>query len=197
MNNQLKRLERTVGMQFALSSSMTMTLRGAAVVCVAILSACGAASGEPSATAFPLAVGETLAVTSRLQSLTFRNYGDGFRPAEPADVCNRYAYTYIVKFEGMKQTIDAETCDGKTKQTKTRTLSEMGAAQLNAVLKKLTVVAAPGACGADKPTLEVELKTEGKITVYADEFYSCIAKDKPLVSSSFLSELETTLRQVN
>ncbi len=160
-------------------------------VVVGVLSCCGPMAGTKGGGP-PTTVGQTL-FSDGVTTVTLFNKGDGFGPApDPSDKCNRLARTFT--FLPEKRMLKDETCDGTVKSTKSGTVEGAKIDKVNLALSKLKVVG-EGNCGADKQNVELTIEQNGISQIYGDAFYGCVIKDKPLIDSGALSELDDAFRK--
>ncbi len=160
-----------------------------------VFAACGQGVPAVKEEKLPSVAGEALTSVASVSALKLVNKGDGFPgpgSQDEKDVCNRRAKTYRLKVESAVASLEIDSCNGQALSTEKRVLSAAGFESVSAVVKKLKVVA-DGSCGADKETLELELSNGFETRSYGDSFYGCTIKDKPLVESGFLSELQSVL----
>jgi hypothetical protein len=161
----------------------------ATVVC--LLACCGPMA-QTKTGAPPTTVGQAL-FSDAVTTVILFNKGDGFGPApDPNDTCNRLARTFT--FLPEKRLLKDERCDGTVKSTQSAVVEGAKLDKVKLALSKLKVVSG-GNCGADKQNVELTIEQSGVSQVYGDAFYGCVIKDKPLIESSALSELDDAFRK--
>lgn len=115
-------------------------------------------------------------VTPCSQTIVLADAGNGFRPQPPnGSQCHgeqRYS------FDLEDGAFDWVSCSFSTTEpwrrtTGTRRLSAAESAQLTATLAEVALARAGEGCGADKPTLTIDVSTSQDTQHYTDSFYSC------------------------
>ncbi|MET0390959.1 MAG: hypothetical protein ABW321_33620 [Polyangiales bacterium] len=127
------------------------------------------------ACALPSNVGDPV-FTPCSRTVVLETAGDGFRPPPPEGSDCRGEETFSFDLES--GAFDWVTCSFSPDQpwlrsTGARTLSEEESAQLAAVLEEVTLAPVGEGCGADKPTLSLEISTSDATQKYIDSFQSC------------------------
>lgn len=115
------------------------------------------------------------------------NDGNGFRPpTPPGSTCMSGAARYTFTVDDGK--LDWTVCVGKypspySDTTGSRVLADGELKDLSKSLENLRVQVGTTGCGADKPLFTITISTTAGSQEYADGFYSCTIKDKPLLVS--------------
>ena len=118
---------------------------------------------------------------------TLRSDGGGFVPAPPAgSTCQFGAVRYTLGVAA--RSLAWTRCQGQaptpySEVSGNRTLTDAELKDLSQTLGNLRVVGNQGACGADKPLLTIAVRTSVGSVTFADSFYACSIKDKPLLES--------------
>lgn len=153
---------------------------------IVFLLGCGGSTGPVTT------VGMSI-LTSDVQTVIAENQGGGFVPQPPpGSECSLGAAKYTLNLA--TKNVDWTRCasSGTTpyKQTRgARVLSDADFRDLRSYIEKLTVVADDDSCGADKPTLQLTVKTTSGEQVYGDSFYACNIVGQPLIKSEALDSL--------
>lgn len=152
---------------------------------LALLGACGTGSGgdnEPPVTT----VGQSVWTPSVLEIVAASD-GGGFVPPAPAgSTCQFGAVRYTLGVAA--RSLAWTRCQGQaptpySEVSGNKTLTDAELKDLSQTLGNLRVVGNQGACGADKPLLTIAVRTSGGSVTFADSFYACSIKDKPLLES--------------
>jgi hypothetical protein len=177
-------------------------VRSAAVfVCVPLMVAAAACdgSGDLGGGVFATTPGASV-VTPRVDTIVAKSDGGGFiGPAPAGAACDRQVWSYSFALATGALTWSRCAVSGTganasdyVPETGARTLttSERDAARAAANAVK---VSSRNSCGADKPTLSVEVRTGQTSKAYGDDFYSCTTMFDIYVESEGLDALAAML----
>jgi hypothetical protein len=137
-----------------------------------------------------------------VESVVLEDRGGGFVPTPPPGPCDPQvaSYTATVASHELAWSTCIVVGTGADARTQTRSghrvLTPAEWSTLEGALGKLVVVRNDGSCGADKPTDALIVMTATDTIEYADSFYACQNKDKPLVDSDLLDQALATAGQL-
>jgi len=170
-------------------------------LCVSLMAAVAScdSGGDLGGGVFATEAGASV-VTSRVDAIVAKSDGGGFvGPAPAGAACDRqiWSYSFVLSNGMLTWSRCAVTGTGANASdyvpetgARTLTTSERDAARAAANAVK---VSSRNICGADKPTLSVEVRAGQTSKAYGDDFYSCTTMFDIYVESEGLDALAAML----
>lgn len=177
------------------TARVTRPLLAIASLAAAGFSACSSQnSADPDAGATP----SNSVLVKDAQHVIYKDDGGGFIVfPPPGAACSSDSYDFDLQAGSLAWNICRGTDPGNAASysmvTGSRVLTSAERTQATAAARAVTT-SDKTSCGADKPSLTLEVVAASGTTLYGDDFYACLMKYDHYVVSSTLDDLGVVLR---